>query len=714
MAYRFSVRKFLNFGFLRPRWGVRGSLFAAFAVIAGMAIVISTVAALVLGRLGNAMVDLSGQDIPRLAASLQLAAQSASLASQGPALLASRSAEALAEHSKKMKETQQVALAKLGEITELGADKTVVAALSETVKNIDDMIKSLGSAARERLDVAALHDKQYEALRSAQTAFVAASSPAMMDAQTQINAVLGSAELSADDATEAARFVEQLGNVIASGHQAASEMNAALSANSSDTLDAIEKEFKDTKARVQSNLDLLPKIHENKVLGESLQKLLALGEGKTGVFKIRQKELDANDYGDVILEETGKLNVGLGISVQQLVDGVQKETDGATWQARKEISFATLVMLGLGALTLVGSALFVWLYVGRNILRRIGNLQRSMQLLSDGDLQSEIYHSSQHDEIASMASSLQIFRESMIEARSLGTKQDKDRVVKAERASRMEKRIVEFEATVRTALDGLQKSAGSMQATAESMTATADQSSALVNAVASAAEETSVNVQTVSSGTEELSSSIAEIGRQVVTSAEIARKAVSEAGATDATMQGLADNAARISVVIDLIQTIASQTNLLALNATIEAARAGEAGRGFAVVASEVKNLASQTAKATDEIRSQIASMQAVTTSAVGAIRSISNTIGEINEVTTAIASAVEQQGAATREIARNIQHAAGGTSEVSSNIIGVSTASAEAGAAANEVLNASSALSREAEVLRSEIDVFLSGIRAA
>ena len=296
-------------------------------------------------------------------------------------------------------------------------------------------------------------------------------------------------------------------------------MNAALSANSSDTLEAIEKEFKDTRARVKSNLELLPKNSGTKALADAAQKLLALGEGKTGVFKIRQKELDASDYGDVILEETGKLNVGLGISVQQLVDGVRKETDASTWQARKMISFATLVMLGLGIATLVGSVLFVWLYVGRNILRRIRNLQRSMQLLSDGDLQSEIYQSRQHDEIASMASSLQIFRESMIEARSLSADQDKDRVAKAERASRMESRIVEFEATVRAALDNLQKSAGSMQATAESMTTTADQSSALVNAVASAAEETSVNVQTVSSGTEELSSSIAEIGRQVVSSA---------------------------------------------------------------------------------------------------------------------------------------------------------------------------------------------------
>ena len=714
MALRFKIGKPNLKGFRFPQMGVRGSLFAAFAVIASMAIVISAGAALVLGQLGGTMVDLSGRDIPRLAASLQLSAQSASLASQGPAVLAARSEESLNERSKKMKETQTLALQKLGEVVELGADKNVVAALTETVKNIDDMIKSLGSAARERLDVAALHEKQYDALRKAQTDFVAASSPAMMDAQSQINAILGSANLSTDDATEAARTVEQLGNVISSTNLMASDMTAALSANNSDTLEAIEKEFKQTQTRVKSNLEQLPKNSGTKALKEAALKLLALGEGKTRVFKIRQQELDASDYGETILEETRKLNVGLGISVQQLVDGVQKETDASTWQARQEIAFATKIMLALGVLTLVGSVLFVWLYVGRNILRRIRGLQRSMQLLSDGDLETEVYQSRQRDEIAAMANSLQVFRESMVEARALTADQDKDRVAKSERASRMEARIVEFESTVRNALDSLQSAAGSMQTTAQSMSATADQSSALVSAVASAAEETSVNVQTVSSGTEQLSSSISEIGRQVVTSAEIARKAVEEAGATDATMQGLADNAARISVVVDLIQTIASQTNLLALNATIEAARAGEAGRGFAVVASEVKSLANQTAKATDEIRQQIVSMQTVTNSAVGAIRNISNTISKINDVTTAIAAAVEEQGAATREIARNIQHAAGGTSEVSSNIVGVSSASSEAGTAAGEVLSASGALRREADVLRAEIDAFLENIRAA
>jgi len=180
MALRLRIGKFRIRGFRFPRFGVRGSLFAAFAVIAGMAIVISAGAGFVLNHLGGAMTDLSGRDIPRLAASLQLSAESASLASQGPGLLASRSEDTLKERSKKMQETQQVTLQKLGEITRFGANKDTVTALTETVKNIDDMIKSLGSAASERLETAALHEKLYESVRTSQAAFVKAAAPAMV------------------------------------------------------------------------------------------------------------------------------------------------------------------------------------------------------------------------------------------------------------------------------------------------------------------------------------------------------------------------------------------------------------------------------------------------------------------------------------------------------------------------------------------------------
>jgi len=218
MAIRFGLGKALGKfrpRFSLPKWGVRGSLFAAFAVIAGMGLVISSGAGFVFNHLGTTMMDLSGRDIPRLAASLQLAAQSATLAAQGPGLLASPSDDALKERTKTVQEIQQQAMGKVGEIVELGADKQVVSALGETVKSIDEATKSLVSAARERLETGALHEKQYEALRKAQIAFVGAAGPAMLDAQTRLNAILGAAEVSADDATEAARTVAQISTVSA-------------------------------------------------------------------------------------------------------------------------------------------------------------------------------------------------------------------------------------------------------------------------------------------------------------------------------------------------------------------------------------------------------------------------------------------------------------------------------------------------------------------
>ncbi len=287
----------------------------------------------------------------------------------------------------------------------------------------------------------------------------------------------------------------------------------------------------------------------------------------------------------------------------------------------------------------------------------------------------------------------------------------------AERQKQQEKvsaAIQGFDGRIKIVLDTVGGSASNLQNAANALAANAEQSTQQSTAVAAASEEASTNVQAVAASTEQLTSSIKEIGRQVSESTRITGMAVDQATRSGASIEGLAKATQRIGDVVELISTIAGQTNLLALNATIEAARAGEAGRGFAVVASEVKALAEQTAKATGEIGQQILSIQDATKESVGAIQQIGATIASVNEIATAIAAAVEQQGMATAEIAHSVQEAARGTHEVSSNISGVSQAASSTGQTASHLLAASNELSKQATVLRSEVEGFFATIKAA
>jgi methyl-accepting chemotaxis protein len=259
----------------------------------------------------------------------------------------------------------------------------------------------------------------------------------------------------------------------------------------------------------------------------------------------------------------------------------------------------------------------------------------------------------------------------------------------------------------------LAAAATALHSDAITMASAAEETSRQATAVAAASEEASVNVQTVASAAEELSTSISEISRQVARSTTSTSQAVDEANRTNIQITGLAQAAQGIGDVVKLINNIAGQTNLLALNATIEAARAGEAGKGFSIVASEVKSLANQTAKATEEISSKIAEMQTSTDQSVKAVQAIGKTIGEINEVSTNIASAVEEQGAATQEIARNVQQASSGTTEVSSNVSGISQAAADTGQIATRVSSASVKIGGEVDTLRTEVEKFLAGLKA-
>jgi methyl-accepting chemotaxis protein len=394
-----------------------------------------------------------------------------------------------------------------------------------------------------------------------------------------------------------------------------------------------------------------------------------------------------------------------GVADERKIEHETTETIASTENLVLTIAIGSLV-LGI---------VLAWL-IGRAISKPVVGLCAGMRELADGNFQVVLPGLGRGDEVGDMAQAVETFKvkaeQKAREEAEAKTKQDQ--IAAQQRKADMIKLADSFESAVGEIIETVSSASTELEASASTLTATAERAQELTTAVAAASEEASTNVQSVASATEELTSSVNEISRQVQESARMANEAVDQARVTNDRVSELSKAASRIGDVVELINTIAGQTNLLALNATIEAARAGEAGRGFAVVASEVKALAEQTAKATGEIGQQINGIQAATQDSVTAIKEISGTIERLSEISSTIAAAVEEQGAATQEISRNVQQAAQGTQQVSSNITDVQRGASETGSASSQVLSAARSLSGDSNRLKTEVGKFLDTVRAA
>jgi methyl-accepting chemotaxis protein len=452
----------------------------------------------------------------------------------------------------------------------------------------------------------------------------------------------------------------------------------------------------------------------DKELKQTIADMLAFGQNGESVFALRAAEIEAAARADKTIDENVTIQRSLDRAVAVLVGEAEKSMQSGSAKLVEDLGRNRMLLMIVAAASLLVAGGIGVFYVQRRLVRRLTSIGDAMRRLSSGETDLTVPAAADNDEIGEMARSLEVFRSGEIDRRTMAARQESEQAAQRARGAAIERMIGEFRATVTSVITAVSDNVGRMETTARTLSSIAAEADNQARAASSSSEQTSSNVRSVAGATEELGASILEISDQAAQANSVVERATVIAQSADQLVGQLSSGASRIGDVIKLIRAIAEQTNLLALNATIEAARAGEAGRGFAVVASEVKTLASQTAKATEEISGQIGAIQGSTAQAVEAIRQITSVMGDISRFTSTIAASVEEQSASTQEIGRNVHEAATGARELAGNMATVTEAIEETNRSATHVLDASSALTAQAGTLQQAVDDFLDRVAAA
>ncbi|WP_193370868.1 methyl-accepting chemotaxis protein [Pelagibius marinus] len=670
-------------------------------------------------NVGNVLHQVTDRSVPAMTEALRLSAASASLSAEAPALVAAKNDEERRKLNASLFPKISAMGSTLSALRERLGDSDQLNAVTELTRQTTGNLQTLNAAVTEMLQLQAALEEKVAEVAVAHNEILGITVPMVDDVNFEL-------VIEAEDAAEVGGaavtelFDSGVGGLMAvlrtEAHANMVEgiLRDAAQASEASRLQPLRERFTAAQAALLESVERMPAGHQSESLKGMITTLLAHGTEAGNIFEIREAALAAAANAAEVLARTRQFSADLTTEVDRLVAVAGDDLNVGIDSSDAAIAGGKLWLFAIAAGSLVFSVAIAWLYVGRNLLARLSAVAVSMREIADGKLDTEVRLTGS-DEITEMAKTLSVFRDGLAEVERANAKIAEERETAArERREAMVKLADDFEASVMGVVESVTTASNEVQTSSMSMTDTAKGANSKANAAGEAAERAASNVQTVASAAEELASSIKEIGRQVNQSSNIATNAVEKGEKTNQQVEGLSAAAQKVGEVVELITDIAEQTNLLALNATIEAARAGEAGKGFAVVASEVKGLATQTAKATEDIAGQIKDIQNATRDAVTAIKDITETISEIDGIATAIAAAVEQQSSATQEISRNVQEAASGAQQAGSNITGVHEAIEETSSAADQMLSASTTLAEQANGLKAQVSDFLKQVRSA